>query len=123
MTRPAIHCEHANEVPYTCPCDAECYCKEHTCRSRVSNPPGRVTRNMSTPESRAFWEGCEERAREVAEWPCWKRGVACPGRCCKCTPLSSWLQVLCLNLTQAGYCARYVKMKPVTRFTLLEIDP
>lgn len=30
--RSAIYCEHANEVPYSCSCDAECYCKEHTCK-------------------------------------------------------------------------------------------
>lgn len=36
MTSDAIFCEHANEVPYTCPCDADCYCKENTCRTRGS---------------------------------------------------------------------------------------
>lgn len=37
MTRSAVFCQHANEVPTgPCPCDKECYCKEHTCRGRVS---------------------------------------------------------------------------------------
>lgn len=31
-TIPAMHCEHANEVPQTCPCPPNCYCKNHTCR-------------------------------------------------------------------------------------------
>ena len=30
-------------------------------------------RNLSTPESRAFWAGVERIAREVATWPPWKR--------------------------------------------------
>lgn len=81
------------------------------------------TRNMSTPESRAFWEGCEERARDVERWPCWKRGVACPGSCCKCTPLSTSIQVLCLNLAQAGHCAHHAPPRPATRWNMLEIDP
>lgn len=34
MTRSAVYCEHANEMPATCPCDAECYCKENSCRPR-----------------------------------------------------------------------------------------
>jgi predicted Fe-S protein YdhL (DUF1289 family) len=33
----------------------------------------RILRNLSTPESRAFWEGCERAAEEVATWPDWKR--------------------------------------------------
>ena len=32
-----------------------------------------VTRNLSTPESRAFWVACEATAAEVATWPDWKR--------------------------------------------------
>lgn len=37
MTRSAMFCEHANEVPTgACPCDKDCYCKEHTCKGRVA---------------------------------------------------------------------------------------
>lgn len=28
----AILCEHANEMPNVCPCDADCYCKAHSCK-------------------------------------------------------------------------------------------
>lgn len=28
-------CNHANEVPVRCPCDDDCICKEHSCRSCV----------------------------------------------------------------------------------------
>lgn len=28
----AMHCEHANEVPFMCPCPGNCYCKSHTCK-------------------------------------------------------------------------------------------
>ncbi len=34
MTKSAIYCEHANEMPQTCPCPADCYCKEHSCKPR-----------------------------------------------------------------------------------------
>ncbi len=30
----AICCEHANEMPYQCPCDDDCYCKQHSCKER-----------------------------------------------------------------------------------------
>jgi hypothetical protein len=30
----SIFCEHANEVPVVCPCDDDCYCKEHSCKNR-----------------------------------------------------------------------------------------
>jgi len=30
----AIYCEHANEMPVKCPCDDDCYCKEHSCKGR-----------------------------------------------------------------------------------------
>jgi hypothetical protein len=29
-----VFCEHANEVPQTCPCPPNCYCKNHTCKNR-----------------------------------------------------------------------------------------
>lgn len=29
-----IYCEHANEMPHVCPCDPDCYCKDHSCRPR-----------------------------------------------------------------------------------------
>lgn len=32
-----------------------------------------IRRNLSTPENRAFWEGVEKSAAEVATWPAWKR--------------------------------------------------
>ena len=32
MTRSAILCEHANEVPMSCRCPEDCYCFEHTCK-------------------------------------------------------------------------------------------
>lgn len=28
----AVFCNHANEVPMSCPCDEACYCKLHACR-------------------------------------------------------------------------------------------
>ena len=33
----------------------------------------KIVRNLSTPESRAFWATAEESAREVQTWPDWKR--------------------------------------------------
>lgn len=116
MTRSALLCDHANEAPVVCRCSIECSCKWETCRPHV-------TRNMSTPESREFWEGVEDRARKVATWPCWKRGIKCPGSCCNCDPLPGHVQVLCLNLALAGYCAAHAPPKPTTRWAMLEIDP
>lgn len=33
---PAYHCYHANENPFTCPCPKNCYCKDGTCKGKVS---------------------------------------------------------------------------------------
>lgn len=33
-SKSAIMCNHANEMPVECPCDDDCYCKEHSCRNR-----------------------------------------------------------------------------------------
>lgn len=35
-TSSPIFCEHANEVPVCCPCNSDCYCKQHTCSGRPS---------------------------------------------------------------------------------------
>lgn len=35
--------------------------------------PKKVTRNYKTPEARAFWEGIDACAKEVATWPTWKK--------------------------------------------------
>jgi hypothetical protein len=33
----------------------------------------KLQRNLSTPESRAFWEKAERTGAEVESWPDWKR--------------------------------------------------
>jgi len=33
----------------------------------------KIVHNMSTPESREFWESIERSAIEVRQWPTWKR--------------------------------------------------
>jgi hypothetical protein len=33
----------------------------------------KIGRNMSTAESRAYWETVEQSSREVSQWPAWKR--------------------------------------------------
>lgn len=35
----AMFCEHANEVPQTCRCPSNCYCKRHTCKQRAPSGP------------------------------------------------------------------------------------
>lgn len=30
----AMFCEHANESPYNCPCNSNCYCKDHSCKNK-----------------------------------------------------------------------------------------
>lgn len=43
MEKSPIYCEHANEMPSSgCPCDADCYCKDHSCKSRTTTPPDRI---------------------------------------------------------------------------------
>ena len=32
MSKTFDFCDHANEVPVSCPCDDDCYCKQHTCK-------------------------------------------------------------------------------------------
>lgn len=33
----------------------------------------KLTRNLSTPETREFWATAERASAEVATWPAWKR--------------------------------------------------
>lgn len=33
----------------------------------------KIVRNMSTDESRAFWQTAERAAQEIENWPAWKR--------------------------------------------------
>ncbi len=33
----AMYCDHANEMPSTCPCLSDCYCKFNSCRSLQRN--------------------------------------------------------------------------------------
>lgn len=33
----SMYCEHANEMPHTCPCDYNCYCKYNSCKSPSRN--------------------------------------------------------------------------------------
>jgi len=37
----AVFCEHANEVPLSCRCPADCYCKTHTCKNLGKPEPWR----------------------------------------------------------------------------------
>ena len=37
------------------------------------NSVKKIVRNMSTEESRKFWEAAERTAAEVETWPAWKR--------------------------------------------------
>lgn len=32
-------CEHPNENPNTCPCDPECYCRQHHCKDKPLREP------------------------------------------------------------------------------------
>ena len=39
MSYGVVYCEHANESPYPCPCDADCYCRvEGNCKKLASTP-------------------------------------------------------------------------------------
>lgn len=46
MSRAAHLCEHANEVPQSCPCPDDCYCRTHTCKDRDADSP-RIPRLVS----------------------------------------------------------------------------
>ncbi len=34
----------------------------------------KLTKKRNTPESREYWEFVEKTAKEVADWPDWKKG-------------------------------------------------
>lgn len=74
---PAMFCDHANEVPSSCPCAAGCYCKTRTCRpsereqieaSRLHRPlaaaTAAVNAQLQTPESwHAVWADVTQERR------------------------------------------------------------
>jgi len=45
-----IFCSHANEMPAICPCDDDCYCKEHSCKPQARKR-GRVVNNERNVEN------------------------------------------------------------------------
>lgn len=47
MNKSAIFCEHANEVPVSCPCDDDCYCKEHTCKPRLEEQIKKINKELA----------------------------------------------------------------------------
>lgn len=54
MNKNPLSCEHANEVPASCPCQHDCYCYDNTCVARESNP------NTNNRHSNDFWVGFVE---------------------------------------------------------------
>jgi len=42
-------------------------------REHKAETTKKIQRNMSTPESREFWEHAEKTAKEVEDWPEWKK--------------------------------------------------
>jgi hypothetical protein len=79
----AVFCEHANEVPSTCPCEAGCYCKSHTCRwgSPGAPPPKdlpemtaeqRVEQRIEQAFNRLLPSPHPEVCHRVAEAQCYK---------------------------------------------------
>lgn len=103
MTASALSCEHANEVPRVCPCVPECYCKSNSCRPRVF-------RNMSTPESREFWESLERRV--AADLFRDTHG---------CTEYTMWK--IQFAMIWAVIASMMPRPKQPSRWTMLEIDP
>jgi hypothetical protein len=78
-----VFCEHANEVPSTCPCEARCYCKSHTCRwgSPRAPPPKdlpemtaeqRVEQRIEQAFNRLLPSPHLEVCHRVAEAQCYK---------------------------------------------------
>lgn len=81
MVKDAIYCNHANEMPASCPCDDDCYCKENSCkpikgRTKVS----KLTRSEIEDASKllgkfnAINERLRERITEIAKIICQEFG-------------------------------------------------
>lgn len=77
MTKSAIYCEHANEMPQVCPCPADCYCKENACKPRACltcHGLKKVQTGTNIPKSISA-------AEALARWPEWHQD--CPTCCPK----------------------------------------
>lgn len=50
-----LYCEHANEVPVSCPCDSECYCRApgHTCCNVAQT---QAPLPLEEPARQSVWE-------------------------------------------------------------------
>lgn len=81
-TRSAIFCSHANERPYTCPCDEDCYCREHSCKSGTNHPKEYVvprifeTIDRSVPE----WEPNEMYEHAISSMRQWLEDIYPPSQ-------------------------------------------
>lgn len=58
-----------NRPCLSCGCDEDKYCPYHS--DQLGE--GGIKRDLSTPESRKFWDSCEAASKEVLTWPDWKR--------------------------------------------------
>ena len=64
MTTSAMYCEHANECPYSCPCDECCYCKSHSCKQVDENlgkkPMSKITNASELIDRMEYWANKNE---------------------------------------------------------------
>lgn len=82
-------CNHANENPWHCPCDADCYCKGRTCEAVTSAPtPATAPEADAEPERNGSGSVGEESGKDEAwqltNWILreWKGdGLACERIC------------------------------------------
>lgn len=62
----AMYCEHANEMPASCPCPEDCYCKSHSCRRREASVKDTVYEIRCFKDGRRM--GTHELSKTDAKW-------------------------------------------------------
>lgn len=76
------HGEYGNQTDSPGAHELDCIYMAALSKPTPPDPP--ITRNLSTPENRAYWKFVEDTAAEVAKWPCWMRLEPPCGICDSC---------------------------------------
>jgi len=104
MSSDPTFCEHANEVPAVCPCEPDCYCKSHTCKSAISHVPSdRVDWNLIEAVFHRAWGNASAGNYDKDVWKQLQTLLQLARREAGSMPDEGVLELMSSRLTRTGF--------------------